>query len=333
MVKLDFDAPAHTGDVAARCYQPEGDGQKLNGSWRLERAYDAYTKSLRPGRRHRRQRASATGRRLQTVGGLSAVPANGGHPAPDPQRRNVQSTSSKATDSSTQFIGAPTLESGGGPDPGARRHSPTYTGIWPEHPSFADNGVLGARHRQRGWRACNFGDNPLTPAVDVFQCNHKVIGGQPFLATYNALVGGEVYTSARDSGGHGTHTTSTAAGDIVASTPIFGIERGPISGVAPGAWVIEYKVCGLEGCFSSDSAAAVQQAVKDGADVINFSISGGSNPYTDAVELAFLGAYDAGVFVAASAGNSGPTAATTDHQGPWVTTVAASTQTRAFQST
>ena len=100
-----------------------------------------------------------------------------------------------------------------------------------------------------------------------------------------------------------------------------------ITGVAPGAWVIVYKVCGIEGCFSSDSAAAVEQAILDGVDVINFSISGGTDPFTDPVELAFLDAYAAGVFVAASAGNSGPGAATTDHLSPWVTTVAASTQT------
>src|SRR5581483_4576231 len=94
-----------------------------------------------------------------------------------------------------------------------------------------------------------------------------------------------------------------------------------------------YKVCGAQGCFSSDSAAAVQQAILDGVDVINFSISGGANPYSDAVELAFLDAYQAGVFVAASAGNSGPGADTTDHRGPWVTTVAASTADRAFANT
>ena len=41
----------------------------------------------------------------------------------------------------------------------------------------------------------------------------------------------------------------------------------------------------------------------------------------------------AGVFVAASAGNAGPTPETTDHRGPWITTVAASTQNRAFETT
>ena len=81
------------------------------------------------------------------------------------------------------------------------------------------------------------------------------------------------------------------------------------------------------GCFTSDSAAAVQQAILDGVDVINFSISGGTEPFTDPVELAFLDAYAAGVFVAASAGNDGPGAGTANHLAPWVTTVGASTQT------
>ena len=94
-----------------------------------------------------------------------------------------------------------------------------------------------------------------------------------------------------------------------------------------------YKVCGDDGCFGSDSVQAVQKAIQDGVNVINFSISGGSNPYADAVELAFLDAYAAGVFVAASAGNDGPGPDTVDHRGPWVTTVGASTTDRNFLST
>ncbi len=64
--------------------------------------------------------------------------------------------------------------------------------------------------------------------------------------------------------------------------------------------------------------------------MLNFSISGGANPYADAVSLAFLDAYNAGVFVAASAGNAGPGANTVDHREPWVTTVGASTTNRHF---
>src|SRR4030095_1845691 len=111
-------------------------------------------------------------------------------------------------------------------------------------------------------RTCDFGDNPLTPANDPFQCNKKLIGGAPFLPPYLATQPPETYTTARDSEGHGTHTASTAAGNPVASTSIFGIPRGAINGIAPGAWLSVYKVCGLQGCYPTDSAAAVQQAIK-----------------------------------------------------------------------
>jgi subtilase family protein/fibronectin type III domain protein len=67
--------------------------------------------------------------------------------------------------------------------------------------------------------------------------------------------------------------------------------------------------------------------------VINFSISGGSSPFTDPVELAFLDAYAAGILVSASAGNSGPGAETADHAGAWTNTVGASTSNRHWLTT
>ena len=76
----------------------------------------------------------------------------------------------------------------------------------------------------------------------------------------------------------------------------------------------------------------MQQSILDGVDVLNYSISGSGSVYTDAVELAFLDAYAAGVSVNASAGNDGPGASTANHAGPWVTTVAASTFDRQFMS-
>ena len=97
--------------------------------------------------------------------------------------------------------------------------------------------------------------------------------------------------------------------------------------------MIAYRVCADQGCFGSDSLAAVEQAILDDVDTINFSISGGGSPYGDAVELAFLAAYDNGIFVAASAGNEGPGPNTTSHNGPWVMTVGASTSDRSFLST
>lgn len=211
------------------------------------------------------------------------------------------------------------------------------TGIWPEHPSFSDPDPAGKAYAAppATWHgaSCEFGsDNPNDPA---FECNNKLIGAERFMQTYDLLqdlLPGE-FVSARDDDGHGTHTTSTAAGNAGVDATLLGVPRGVISGISPRSHVVMYKVCGDLGCYSTDSTAAVNQAVLDGVNAINFSISGGSNPYGDAVSLAFLDAYTAGVFVAASAGNSGPGADTTDHREPWTTTVAASNSDRFFIST
>ena len=351
MVKLDYDATAsYRGDLAGlAATSPSVTGRTLTGATSAEKAYNAYTaktdRTFRSNLAVKLPSAKAGQSVRQVYGGVAVrLPANQvksllAIPGVAAVQADKLEHVDVATVESPEFIGAPTIWNKVGGQALAGRgviFADLDTGIWPEHPSFADNKALGTPPVAPSGkpRACNFGDNPLTPAPDVFQCNHKVIGGQPFLATYNANHSGETYaTSARDSDGHGTHTTSTAAGDVVAHAPIFGIDRGPISGVAPGAWVMEYKVCGAVGCFSSDAAAAVQQAILDGANVINFSVSGGADPYSDPVELAFLDAYNAGVLVAASAGNSGPAAGTTSHDGPWTVTVAASTQTRQFQST
>ena len=143
-----------------------------------------------------------------------------------------------------------------------------------------------------------------------FTCNDKLIGGRAFMDAYDALIGGERFQgTARDAIGHGTHTATTAAANRVASAPLFGIDRGPVSASRPDAYVLAYKVCGAAGCIQSDSVAAIGQAIADGADVINYSISGGVDPYTDPVELAFLDAYAAGVVVSASVGTRGRTRA------------------------
>lgn len=348
-IKLDFDATAsYKGDVKGlAATSPQVTGRKLTGNSAEESAYDRYTSNIIDKAKAAivaKVPTAKIGQSFQLAyGGIALrLPANQAKTLlsiPGVAAVQTDTLQHPLTDSSTTFIGAPTIWSQEGGQSLAGKgviFADLDTGIWPEHPSLADNPALGNPPPAPSGlaRPCNFGDNPLTVAIDVFQCNHKVIGGAPFIDTYNAVVGGEVYpASARDSDGHGTHTTTTAAGDVVASAKIFGFERGPASGVAPGAYVLEYKVCGAGGCFNSDSVAAVEQSILDGADVINYSISGGANPYSDAVELAFLDAYAAGIFVAASAGNSGPGAGTTDHQSAWVTTVGASTQSRAFQST
>jgi subtilisin family serine protease len=73
--------------------------------------------------------------------------------------------------------------------------------------------------------------------------------------------------------------------------------------------------------------------VTDGVDVINYSIGGpSSNPWTDDDAQAFLDAWEANIFVATSAGNSGPGEATmgSPADAPWVLSVGAATHNRAF---
>lgn len=247
------------------------------------------------------------------------------------------------TEKSPKFIGAPKLWKAVGGQKSAGEGvvvGVLDTGIWPEHPSFADPDPFGKPYAPPPptWRG---GGGPFCQAPGdaspALVCNNKLIGAQHFLTAYKSndgLRSGE-FDSARDQDGHGTHTSSTAAGNAGVTANVLGLRRGVVSGIAPRARVAMYRVCGLRegggGCYQSDSVAAVQQAVLDGVDVVNFSISGGIDPYGDAVELAFLDAYEAGVFVATSAGNSGPTADTVNHRGPWVATVAASTQKREFR--
>jgi subtilisin family serine protease len=218
------------------------------------------------------------------------------------------------------------------------------SGIWPESLSFTDRatrkGTPSATgrvvyDRMRGWRnRCETGEQ-FTPD----DCNNKLIAAQHF----NAAWGGDEgiakdlpweFTSPRDYNGHGTHTASTAGGNHGVPTAGDAAVFGPISGIAPRARIAAYKAlwstedASEASGFNSDLVAAIDKAVADGVDIINYSVSGTRTNFADPVQEAFFNAAAAGVFVAASAGNSGPTSATVAHPSPWITTVAAGTHNR-----
>ncbi len=215
-------------------------------------------------------------------------------------------------------------------------------GAWPEHPSFSDrtgtngNGTKDGKLSYQqipGWHGkCTPGEE-----FNASNCNQKLIGARYYNSGWGGNAGIDAqlpweFNSPRDFGGHGTHTATTAGGNADVMPTGGAAAFGPMSGIAPRARIAAYKVCWETGtggsCFSTDSVAAIDQAVADGVDVINFSISGSRTNFRDSVEIAFLYAADAGVFVAASAGNSGPTSSTVAHPGPWLTTVAAGTHNR-----
>ncbi len=214
------------------------------------------------------------------------------------------------------------------------------SGIWPEHPSFADDGTYKAPSipplDESERSACDFGNTAHNANDEAFTCTNKLVGARQMLATYRSLIGADPdeFDSARDDDGHGTHTASTAAGNAGVKASMYGKALGTVSGIAPRAQIIAYKGLGNLGGFSSDLAASIDQAVADGVDVINYSVGGGPS-LTSADDIAFLFAADAGVFVATSAGNDGPGAGTIGGPAsvPWITTVGASTQDRFFGGT
>jgi subtilisin family serine protease len=165
------------------------------------------------------------------------------------------------------------------------------------------------------------------------ECNTKVIGARYFSTDYQSQTPAAQRTdflSPRDGNGHGTHVASTAAGNAGVTASVEGHSFGKISGVAPAAKLAIYKIGFTSAIdpeptiYTGDALDAIDAAISDGVDVINFSISG-SDSVDDPVDQAFRSAASAGIFVATSAGNGGPSASTLNHVVPWVTTVAAST--------
>lgn len=226
------------------------------------------------------------------------------------------------------------------------------TGIWPENPSFAGDPLSDEPSDEVGQPyltsetetamvkangdtftgECELGDE--WDSADL--CNDKLISARYFADAFVSNVPEEHWSefeqiSARDGDGHGSHTASTAAGNHGTPMTVNDREFGEGSGMAPAAKIAAYKVCWEDddpntgGCYLSSIVAAIDQAVVDNVDVINFSISGSTDTLMDPVELAFLSAASANIFVAASAGNEGPPASTVAHNAPWLTTVAAST--------
>jgi subtilisin family serine protease len=218
------------------------------------------------------------------------------------------------TDVSPEFIGIDHIWDGSAvPEGDGAKGAGTIvgiidTGINLSHPSFAATTPLDPYVYTNPYGAGVYkGLCASDPAGHV--CNAKLLG------VYDFLGGG----NGHDTLDHGSHTASTAAGNRISIN--YGGAQVVISGMAPNAHVISYKVCGDSGCPSSASTAAVNQAIADGVDSLNFSIGPTSgparSPWTDSTELAFLEAFNVGISTATSAGNSGPNASTVYKLPPW----------------
>ncbi|CAI5465595.1 unnamed protein product [Closterium sp. Yama58-4] len=215
------------------------------------------------------------------------------------------------------------------------------SGIWPEHPSFANTPADPYGPVPDRW----FGGCAETADFPASLCNGKLIGAKFFNSGFRKS-GQSVdpindFSSARDGDGHGTWCSGAAAGNGNISVVMGGRNYGTASGVAPRARVAMYKALwvvkggGASGT-NADIRAAVDTAVADGVDVLSLSLGGSVPQYFS--DIPYMNAAKAGVFVALAAGNAGPPSpmrvlGTLSNAAPWYLTVGATTIGRQYYAT
>jgi subtilisin family serine protease len=167
---------------------------------------------------------------------------------------------------------------------------------------------------------------------DLKYTNGKVIVARSYV---NLLPSRDPDESARDRVGHGTALAMTAAG-VRNDGPL-----ATITGVAPKAYIGNYKVFGSPGINdgATDDAIlkAMDDAVADGMDVINLSLGDDFAPrLEDDLDVAAVErATKAGVIVVIAAGNNGPglNTITSPATAPSAISVGATTNDRTFATT
>lgn len=314
-----------TNGLAATAPAARG-SRKLDVNSPAAIAYKAYLSAQRDA--HMTAIAGALGRELTpahsyaiTVNGVSLelTQSEATQVSQVPGVSKVERAREQRTDTyrGPEFIGSPTIWDGSNVPGGTATRGQGIvvgvidTGANSTHPSFANDTACGF----------NAGNPKLVSVADCSTSSGGVCNGPN--------------PEANSGNGHGVHTASTAAGNTLTASadppPTLPSDNPFMSGVAPCAAVRTYKVCATNQCDGAWILAGMENAIADGVDVINFSISGGDSPWSDG-DRTFLDAVGADIFVAASAGNTGPDTpdpvGEVNHLGPWVTTVAASTHSR-----
>lgn len=246
------------------------------------------------------------------------------------------------TDAGPEWIGADDIWIGSGSIPSSKGEGVVIgvidSGINWDHPSFSDPGNDGHNHVNPFGSQLGLCSDP-----DVM-CNNKVVGIYDFVEDDPGTTEfEEENTKGKDNSGHGSHVAGIAAGNTLNVT-LNGSVSTQLSGVAPHANLVIYRVCFIGeppdpeggGCQGSAILSAIDQAVSDGVDVINYSIGTDAfNPWSiGSIPMAYLNARNAGIFVVTSAGNDGPNPLTVGSpaDAPWIMAAGNASHNRIFGS-
>ncbi|KAE7995356.1 hypothetical protein FH972_000165 [Carpinus fangiana] len=208
------------------------------------------------------------------------------------------------------------------------------TGINPLHPSFAYDPVKPFSSNISHFSgACETG-----PRFPASSCNGKIVSARFFsagaeaAATLNTSVD---FLSPFDAVGHGSHVASTAAGNALVPVVADGFFYGQASGMAPRARIAVYKAVYPTVGTLTDVISAIDQATRDGVDILSLSVGPDEVPedtltFLSLFDIVMLFARRAGVFVVQAAGNHGPDPSTVLSYSPWTVGAAASGTDRSF---
>ncbi|WMV40839.1 hypothetical protein MTR67_034224 [Solanum verrucosum] len=214
------------------------------------------------------------------------------------------------------------------------------TGIWGDLEGFNDKelGPIPSRWKGSCKSEANFSATK--------HCNKKIIGARWYIKglmeeyKLNQTMAEKSYNlSPLDEDGHGTHVAYTAAGSYVNNIQYYGLNMGTSRGGAPLARLAIYKVCwinkvnGETYLGGADALAAIDDAIKDGVDIISASIGFNGRVFSEVDFESLLGigsflAVSHGIPFVAAGGNTGPEPNTIGNVSPWIITVAASNEDR-----
>ncbi|GKU88290.1 hypothetical protein SLEP1_g2572 [Rubroshorea leprosula] len=195
------------------------------------------------------------------------------------------------------------------PDRSMRLYTTYDTSIWPEHPSFQNHGFGPVPAK---WKGAYESDTNFSP----LNCNHKLIGARYFLKGCKAVQGKinetKNFRSPKATTSHGTHCASTTGNNLAQNASFYSLANGVATGMRYTSRIVVYKVCweAPASCAYADTLVAIDQAIKDGVDMVSISIGfeeGGAVSYFEdsTAQAAFVG-IQRGIFLSLSVGNEGP---------------------------